>query len=76
MNPSDHDKARERLLDQVFDARSLVEIAAAKEALRVWLQTYAEEPGMADAFEVLSHQEDFARMQEAERVTPEVAATK
>jgi hypothetical protein len=55
------DTARERLLDQVFAARTLPQIAAAKQALRDWLAEHPDEPGMADAFEVLSHQEDFAR---------------
>jgi hypothetical protein len=68
MHTSDIDLAREALLDQVFDARSLAEIAAAKQALRDWLAAHPEETGMADAFEVLSHQEDFAREQEAAAV--------
>lgn len=55
------DTVRERLLGQVFAARTLSEIAQAKQALRDWLAEHPDEPGMADAFEVLSHQEDFAR---------------
>jgi hypothetical protein len=63
MPPIDRDAERETLLDQIVEARTLTEIAAAKEALHAWLQKHPDEPGMADAFEVLSHREDFARQQ-------------
>ena len=59
------DAARERLLDQVFDARTADEIAAARAALISWLDGHPDEPGMADAFEVLSHREDMANEQQA-----------
>jgi hypothetical protein len=55
----------ERLLDQVFDARTLTEIKAAREALHGWMTAHPDEPGMADALEVLSHREDFANEGEA-----------
>jgi hypothetical protein len=61
MDKSQRDAARAGLVEQVFAARTLAEIAAAKRALRDWLAAHPDEPGMADAFEVLSHQEDFAR---------------
>jgi hypothetical protein len=59
------DVARERLLDQVFDARTLVEIAAAREVLCAWIVEHPDEPGMSDALEVLSHREEMASEQEA-----------
>ena len=68
MQKTEGKQEREQLLDQVFDARTLQEIAEAKQALRHWLQLYPSESGMADAFEVLSHREDFARCQEEEAV--------
>jgi hypothetical protein len=60
MSASQIDVAREQLLDQVFQARTLSEIGQAKLALRSWLEAHPDEPGMADAFEALSHFEDFA----------------
>jgi hypothetical protein len=69
------DTARKRLLDQVFAARTLAEIDTAKQALRDWLSEHPDEPGMADAFEILSHQEDFAQAQEAGPNTPTHPAT-
>jgi hypothetical protein len=59
------DVARERLLDQVFEARTLGEVSAARQALHEWLRLHPDEPGMADAFEVLSHRADPACEQEA-----------
>jgi hypothetical protein len=51
---------REELLDRVFTARTREEIAAAQQALRDWLVLHPDEPGMADAFEVLAHLEEAA----------------
>jgi hypothetical protein len=45
----------------VFAARTREEIAAAQQALRDWLVLHPDEPGMADAFEILAHQEEAAR---------------
>jgi hypothetical protein len=56
---------RERLLDEVFAARTLGEIAVAKQALRGWLTAHPDEAGMADALEVLSYQEAHERAREA-----------
>lgn len=76
MQATEFDAARERLMDQVLDARSLEEIAAAKQALRTWLIEHPDEPGMADAFEVLSHREDYARSQEMQSGASTRTATK
>jgi uncharacterized protein with von Willebrand factor type A (vWA) domain len=70
MQTTDLDCARERLMDQVLDARSLEEIADAKQALRAWLVEHPDESGMADAFEVLSHREDYARSQATQTSPP------
>lgn len=67
--------AREQLLDQVFAARTLAEIAQAKQALRDWLAKHPDEPGMADALEVLLHQEQFAAVQAVGPDTPAHPAT-
>ena len=56
---------REQLSHSVFQARTLTEIEAAKQALHEWLQAHPDEPGMRDGFEVLSHAEDFAHAQAA-----------
>jgi hypothetical protein len=64
------DTSKERLLDQVFAARTVAEIDAAKQALHIWLAEHPDEPGMADAFEVLSHQEDFAQAEEKGHEVP------
>jgi hypothetical protein len=69
------DTERERLLDQVFAARTLAEVAAAQQALRDWLAAHPEETGMADAFELLFHQEEFAREQETGSHAPANPAT-
>jgi hypothetical protein len=47
-------------VDQVFAARTVPKIDIAKQALRTWLQEHPDEPGMAGAFEALSHFEDYA----------------
>lgn len=59
------DKAREKLFDQVQEAYTQEEIETAKQALRDWQQAHPEESGIADAFEILSHQEDYLRLPEA-----------
>ena len=61
------DVAREHLLDQVFGTRTFAEIAVAREALRDWIIAHPDEPGMSDAFEVLSHREDLMNEQETLR---------
>lgn len=63
MQEADRDFAREELLNQMMEARTLPQIEAAKQALRCWLEQYPEEPGMADGFEMLSHREDWAKIQ-------------
>ena len=68
--------ARERLLDQVFDARTLAEVVAARDALHTWIRAHPGEPGMADAFEVLSHREEIASKQEAHPKVKKTAATR
>lgn len=64
MSNSELDARRERLLDQVFAARTLPQIDLAKQSLRTWLREHPDELGMADAFEALSHFEDYALQQQ------------
>ena len=58
---------RERVLDQVLDARTLPEIADATQKLRDWLHRNPEDTGIREAFEGLSLMRDIAKEQEAER---------
>jgi len=58
---------RERILDEVLDARTLQEIAAAAQELRGWLRRNPEDTGIREAFEGLSLMRDIAEEQEAER---------
>jgi hypothetical protein len=74
MLENSEDVARERLLDQVFEARTPGEIGAARQALREWLRLHPDEPGMADAFEVLSHRADMASEQVASAEVEQPAA--
>ena len=76
MSQISQDVARERLLDQVFDARTLAEIATAREALHAWMSSHPEEPGMADALEVLSHRTEIANDQETSMVKTKTAAVR
>ena len=62
------DQARERLHNQLLDATTLPEIAAAKQALRDWLKAHPEDEWLRDGFEQLSLMQDIAEEQEAERV--------
>lgn len=62
---------RERVLDQVLDARSLTEIMAAEQELRSWLKRNPEDTGIRETFEGLSLMRDIAEEQEAERVSAE-----
>lgn len=55
---------REALLNQVFAARTLAEVAAAQQALRDWLDQHPGDAGLVDAFEILSHQEERERARE------------
>lgn len=61
------DPERERILDQVLDARTLPEIADATQELRGWLRQNPEDTGIREAFEGLSLMRDIAEEQEAER---------
>jgi len=62
---------RERVLDQVLDARSLTEIRAAEQELRSWLKNNPKDTGIREAFEGLSLMRDIAEEQEAERMSAE-----
>ncbi len=62
---------RERVLDQVLDARSMTEIKAAEQELRSWLKRNPEDTGIREAFEGLSLMRDIAEEQEAERASSE-----
>ena len=66
MNFADHPE-RERILDQVLDARTLPEIAVATRELREWVQQNPDDIGIQEAFEGLSLMQDIAEEQEAER---------
>ena len=57
---------RERILDQVLDARTLPEIATAIELLRDWVRQNPADTGIREAFEGLSLMRDIAHEQEAE----------
>jgi hypothetical protein len=68
MNP-ERNIEREILTEQVLDATTLPEIAAAKQALRNWIATYPEEAEfMRDGFSQLYLLEEIAREQQSERV--------
>ena len=54
------DPRREALLDQVLGARSLAEIAAARQALRRWVQEHPDDLGIVDGFEALATMEECA----------------
>ncbi len=58
---------RQRVMEQVLDATTLPEIAAAKQILRDWLKLHPEEQGMRAGFEQLYLLEEIAQKQEAER---------
>ena len=66
MNFADHPE-RERILDQVLDARTLPEIAVATRELREWVRQNPDDIGIREAFEGLSLMQDIAEEQEAER---------
>lgn len=66
MREANQDFAREELLNQMVEARTLPQIEVAKQALRAWLQCHPDEPGMADGFEMLSHREDWAKIQSSQ----------
>jgi hypothetical protein len=59
---------RKRILKQVLDARSLPEIDAATETLRVWVRRNPEDAGIVEAFEGLSLMRDIAEEQAAEEI--------
>ena len=56
---------RERILDQVLDARTLPEIATAIELLRDWVRQNPADTGIREAFEGLSLMRDIAGEQQA-----------
>ena len=64
------DIERQRVMEQVLDATTLSEIAAAKQVLRDWLKFHPEEEGMRAGFEQLYLLEEIAQEQEAERAIP------
>jgi hypothetical protein len=53
-------------MNQVLSARTLEEIASARQALRDWLTAHPEEKGMRAGFEQLAQMEEIALMEEAE----------
>ena len=59
---------RERLIEQALNASTLPEIRQATQDLQHWTRAYPQDFGIVDAFEVLSHKQDYAeeREQEAE----------
>ena len=62
------DIERQRVMEQVLDATTLAEIAAARQVLRDWLKMYPEEQGMRAGFEQLCLLEEIAQEQETESV--------
>jgi len=61
----DVNEARERLSEQVLSANTLLEIEAAKDALRQWMQAHPEEQGMRDGFEQLYTIQEIIEAEEA-----------
>lgn len=69
---SDHLEARRRVNEQVLQANSLVEIEAAKQVLRDWLNAHPEEQGMRDGFEQLYTIQEIIEDEDARRAAGEV----
>lgn len=61
----DVNEARERLSEQVLSANTLLEIEAAKIALRQWMQLHPEEQGMRNGFEQLYTIQEIIEAEEA-----------
>ncbi len=62
---------RERVLTLAHEASTLEEVESAAAALRRWMQEHPQDRGIRDAFEPLSHLEDYL----ASAPTIEEAAT-
>src|SRR5205807_859434 len=58
MTSASQDDARSQLTQQVLGARTLPEIAAARQTLRDWLAAHPEEQGMRWGFEQLSQMQE------------------
>jgi hypothetical protein len=63
---ANRDTARQCVIEQVLDATTLSEIAAAKQVLRDWLKLHPEEQGMRAGFEQLYLLEEIAQEQETD----------
>ncbi len=74
MTATDVDLARKLLTRQVLSATTLLEIAAAKQALREWLQAHPDEVGMRDGFEQLAQMQEIAE-EEATICAPKAEQT-
>ncbi|MGI4789130.1 MAG: hypothetical protein ACRYFS_09810 [Janthinobacterium lividum] len=59
---------RERVRDQVLDARTLPEVALARQEICDWIRRNPDDTGIQEVFGGLSLMEDIAKEQEAERL--------
>jgi hypothetical protein len=59
------DEARRQLTRQVLGAKTLAEIAVARQTLRDWIGAHPEEHGMRWGFEQLAQMQEIAEMEEA-----------
>lgn len=64
--------ARDLVVTQVLDANTLVEIEAAKQVLRDWLQAHPDEQGMRDGFEQLYTIQEIIEDEDARRAAGEI----
>ena len=64
------DKARAALTQQVLGAKTVPEIAAARQALRDWLTVHPEEQGMRWGFEQLPQMQEIAETEEVTSAAP------
>lgn len=55
---------RERLIEQALNASTLPEIRQVTQDLQHWTRAYPQDLGITDAFEVLSHKQDYAEERE------------
>jgi hypothetical protein len=70
MKSTSLDDARDQLTRQVLGARTLADIAAARQSLRDWLAAHPEEQGMRWGFEQLAQMQEAAEAEQADPATP------
>jgi hypothetical protein len=67
------DEARTKITRQVLGARTLPEIAAARQTLREWLAAHPDEQGMRWGFEQLAQMQEAAELEAEEPALPDTA---